>query len=135
MWECSPRLDSRLRRSAATNSRCASGCWWHTGAVCALCVAELAAALPSSGGDYVYLYETYGSLAAFLSGWVSFLIGFAAPIAASAFASACYLLAPLDLPPSTASVARKILASLAILTFAVIHTSKASRGTSRATRR
>ena len=39
-------------------------------AVCgALCVAELAAALPSSGGDYIYLYEAYGSLAAFLSGW------------------------------------------------------------------
>ncbi len=52
---------------------------------------------PESGGDYIYLYEAYGPPVAFLSGWVSFLIGFAAPIAASAFASASYLLAPLGL--------------------------------------
>jgi len=95
----------------------------------ALCVAELAAALPSSGGDYIYLYEAYGPLAAFLTGWVSFLIGFAAPIAASAFASASYLLAPLGLPPTTARLAHQELASVAILSFALIHTSKASHAT------
>ena len=89
-------------------------------------MAELAAALPSSGGDYIYFYEAYGSLAAFLSGWVSFLIGFAAPIAASAFASASYLLAPLGLPPTTARLAHQGLASVAIVAFALIHTSKAS---------
>src|SRR5271157_2625339 len=108
-------------------------CLWVVGgilALCgALCVAELAAALPSSGGDYIYLYEAYGSLAAFLSGWVSFLIGFAAPIAASAFASASYLLAPLGLPHTTASLARQVLASLAIVAFALSHTSKASHAT------
>jgi len=108
-------------------------CLWVVGgilALCgALCVAELAAALPSSGGDYIYLHEAYGSLAAFLSGWVSFLIGFAAPIAASAFASASYLLAPLGLPPTTASLARQVLASLAIVAFALSHTSKASHAT------
>ena len=91
----------------------------------ALCVAELAAALPSSGGDYIYLYEAYGPLTAFLTGWVSFLIGFAAPIAASAFASATYLLAPLDLPSTTARLAHQALATVAIIFFAVIHTSKA----------
>jgi len=91
----------------------------------ALCVAELAAALPSSGGDYVYLYEAYGPLTAFLTGWVSFLIGFAAPIAVSAFASASYLLAPLDLPAATARLAHQGLATVAIVSFALIHTSKA----------
>ena len=95
----------------------------------ALCVAELAAALPTSGGDYIYLYEAYGPLAAFLSGWVSFLIGFAAPIAASAFASASYLLAPLGLPPTTARLAHQGLATVAIVSFALIHTSKASHAT------
>src|SRR6516165_6262907 len=74
---------------------------WLVGGVVALCgaltVAELAAELPTSGGDYVYLYEAYGPMVAFLSGWVSFLIGFAGPIAVSAFASASYLLAPLGL--------------------------------------
>src|SRR5262249_45481112 len=72
---------------------------WVVGGVVALCgalsLAELSAALPASGGDYVYLHEAYGPLAAFLTGWVSFLIGFAGPIAATAFASAKYLLGPL----------------------------------------
>ena len=34
----------------------------------ALCVAELAAALPRAGGEYVYLREAYGPMPAFLSG-------------------------------------------------------------------
>src|SRR4051794_25651358 len=41
---------------------------WLVGGVVALCgaltVAELAAALPASGGDYIYLYEAYGPLVA-----------------------------------------------------------------------
>src|SRR6266446_6467390 len=49
---------------------------WVVGGLVAVCgaltLAELAAALPKSGGDYVFLYEAYGPLAAFLSGWVSF---------------------------------------------------------------
>ena len=69
---------------------------WVVGGVLALCGAltlcELSAALPRSGGDYVFLFEAYGPLAAFLSGWVSFLIGFGGPIAASASAAAKYLL-------------------------------------------
>lgn len=104
---------------------------WVIGGIVALCgaltVAELSSALPTSGGDYVYLYEAYGPLAAFLSGWVSFIIGFAAPIAASAFASASYLLAPLGLQKSTAWGVHQGLATLAILAFAVIHTSSRSR--------
>ena len=71
---------------------------WVVGGVTAVCgaltLAELSAALPRTGGDYVYLYEAYGPLPAFLSGWVSFVIGFAGPGAASAFSSAKYLLKP-----------------------------------------
>jgi APA family basic amino acid/polyamine antiporter len=40
----------------------------------ALTFAELAAALPGAGGQYVYLRESYGSLAAFLFGWLVLLI-------------------------------------------------------------
>ncbi|MCZ2079748.1 MAG: amino acid permease [Bryobacterales bacterium] len=40
----------------------------------ALAYAELGAMLPRSGGQYVYLRETYGSLTAFLCGWAAFLI-------------------------------------------------------------
>jgi APA family basic amino acid/polyamine antiporter len=100
---------------------------WIVGGVVALCgaltVAEVAAALPASGGDYIYLYEAFGPLVAFLSGWVSFLIGFAGPIAASAFASASYLLAPIGLGEPTATLAHKGLATVSILTFAIIHVS------------
>ncbi len=60
----------------------------------ALCVAELAAAYPQSGGEYIYLREAYGPLPAFLSGWTSFLLGFSAPLAVSAFVAASYLLTP-----------------------------------------
>jgi APA family basic amino acid/polyamine antiporter len=99
---------------------------WVVGGVVALCgaltVAELAAALPASGGDFVYLYEAYGPLVAFLSGWVSFIIGFAAPIAASAFAAASYLLAPLGLEKSTAWGLHQGIATAAILAFALLHT-------------
>jgi APA family basic amino acid/polyamine antiporter len=100
---------------------------WLVGGVVALCgaltIAELSAALPASGGEYVFLYEAYGPAVAFLSGWVSLVIGFAAPIAAAAFAAASYLLAPLDLHGPTSHRAVQGVATLAILALAVIHTS------------
>ena len=98
---------------------------WVVGGVVAVCGAltlcELAAALPRSGGDYVYLAEAYGPLAAFLSGWVSFLIGFGGPIAVSASAAAKYLLVPLRLDDAAAAVAQPAVATVAIVAFAVIH--------------
>jgi len=106
---------------------------WLVGGVVAICgaltVAELSAALPASGGDYVYLYEAYGPPVAFLSGWVSFMIGFAAPIAASAFVAASYLLAPLGLQGASARIAHQGIATLAILALAMTHTSGQSRST------
>ncbi len=39
----------------------------------ALTYAELGAAMPKAGGQYVYLREAYGSLPAFLFGWVAFI--------------------------------------------------------------
>jgi basic amino acid/polyamine antiporter, APA family len=100
---------------------------WLLGGIAALCgaltVAELAAALPQSGGDYIYLHAAYGPAVAFLSGWVSLLIGFAAPIAASAFASASYLLAPFGMHGPMARGAHLGIATAAILTFAVVHNS------------
>jgi APA family basic amino acid/polyamine antiporter len=88
-----------------------------------LTVAELSAALPKTGGDYVYLYAAYGPLPAFVSGWVSFLIGFAAPSAAAAFAFAKFVIAPLQMPGGKSLVFEQVLATCALLTFAAIHTS------------
>lgn len=83
-----------------------------------LSVAELSAAIPKTGGDYIYLREAYGPLPAFLSGWVSFLIGFALPSAASAFAFAKYMVAPLDLAPEQSVYFEQALATAAVLIFA-----------------
>jgi APA family basic amino acid/polyamine antiporter len=100
---------------------------WAIGGVIALSgaltLAELSAALPHTGGDYVYLYHAYGPLVAFLSGWVSFLIGFSGPSALAAFASARYLLSPLALQGSQAVLAQRALATTAILIFSLIHVS------------
>lgn len=69
---------------------------WVIGGVIALAgalsYAELGARLPHAGGEYVFLRESFGPLAAFLAGWVSLVVGFSAPIAASAQAAAAYIL-------------------------------------------
>lgn len=57
----------------------------------AMAYAELAALRPRAGGEYVYLYEAFGPLAAFLTGWTSFVAGFSGAIAASAVGLASYL--------------------------------------------
>ena len=57
----------------------------------AMAYAELAALRPQAGGEYVYLREAFGPLAAFLTGWTSFIAGFAGAIAASAVGLASYL--------------------------------------------
>ena len=41
----------------------------------ALTYAELGAMLPHAGGEYVYLRHAYGELAAFLFGWMRFVVG------------------------------------------------------------
>lgn len=57
----------------------------------ALCYGELGARYPQAGGEYVYLREAFGKPVAFLSGWISLIVGFSAPIAAGAIAFATYL--------------------------------------------
>lgn len=57
----------------------------------AMAYAELAALRPKAGGEYVYLDAAYGRLAAFLTGWTSFVAGFSGAIAASAVVLAFYL--------------------------------------------
>jgi basic amino acid/polyamine antiporter, APA family len=57
----------------------------------AMSYAELAAFRPRAGGEYVYLRDAFGRLAAFLSGWTSFVAGFAGAIATSAVVLSFYL--------------------------------------------
>jgi APA family basic amino acid/polyamine antiporter len=56
----------------------------------ALAYAELGAAMPEAGGIYVYLKKAYGSLTAFLFGWISFLVCGTGVIAGLAVAFADY---------------------------------------------
>ena len=57
----------------------------------ALTYAELGAAMPQAGGQYVYLREAYGPLPAFLFGWIVFLVYQPGAIAAVATGFAVYL--------------------------------------------
>ena len=81
----------------------------------ALCVAELAAALPRAGGEYVYLREAYGPMPAFLSGWTSFFVGFSAPLAVAAYIAALYLLTPFQFAEDQAGHLVKIAAAVIII--------------------
>jgi basic amino acid/polyamine antiporter, APA family len=68
---------------------------WIVGGVIALCgvlsIAELAAALPRSGGIFAYLLEGYGPLPAFLFGWTELVVIRAAALGAIATIFAEYL--------------------------------------------
>ena len=57
----------------------------------AVSYAELAALRPRAGGEYVYLREAFGPVAAFLTGWTSFVAGFTGAIAVNSIAVADYL--------------------------------------------
>jgi basic amino acid/polyamine antiporter, APA family len=68
---------------------------WTIGGLVALCgalaYAELATAMPRSGGEYNFLSRTYHRAVGFLAGWISGTIGFAAPVAVAAMAFGQYL--------------------------------------------
>ncbi len=68
---------------------------WILGGIIALCgalsVAELAGALPRSGGIFAYLLEAYGPLPAFLFGWTELVVIRAAALGAIATIFAEYL--------------------------------------------
>lgn len=58
----------------------------------ALSFGELGAAIPKAGGDYVFISKIFHPLPGFLSGWLSLIVGFSAPIAASAIGFSKYFL-------------------------------------------
>src|ERR1700730_2251514 len=68
---------------------------WIVGGVAALCgalcYAELATALPRSGGEYNYLSRIFHPSVGFLAGWISAVVGFPARIALAAIAFGKYI--------------------------------------------
>lgn len=79
----------------------------------ALCYAELAAALPRSGGEYHYVGTLFHPALGFVSGWVSATIGFAAPVALAAMTFGAYLQSAwTDASPALAATGLVLFATL-----------------------
>jgi len=106
---------------------------WFVGGIIALCGAlsygELGAAMPGAGGEYLFLSKLFHPVFGFLSGWVSFIVGFSAPIAASAMGFSEYFLRAVPALPEWLSaggimnekITGKILSVSVIVVFTVIH--------------
>jgi len=71
----------------------------------ALTYSEASVLFPRSGGEYHFLTEMFHPALGFLAGWISFLVGFAAPVAAAAMGLGRYLTSALALSGETARFA------------------------------
>ena len=95
---------------------------WLVGGVAAVCgaltYAELATALPRSGGEYNFLGRLYHPAVGFVSGWISATVGFAAPTALAAMTFAAYLAAALA---GSFDVNREIAASVLVVVLTLAH--------------
>ena len=106
---------------------------WLTGGLIALCGAlsfgELGAAFPEAGGEYTFISKLFHPLLGFLSGWLSLIVGFSAPIAAAAIGFSSYFIWAFPwmqewlLPEMFLSTEMfsRLLAILVILAFSLIH--------------
>ncbi|MEX0793077.1 MAG: amino acid permease [Pirellulaceae bacterium] len=116
----------------ATGNPAALLALWAVGGLLALCgvltISELATTLPKAGSDYVFVREAFGRDAGAVAGWATFILGFAAPTAVGARATAAYITQPLvNLSGDTftremATNSQPIIATLLVLGIMVIHT-------------
>ena len=86
-----------------------------------LCYAELATMWPEDGGEYVYLKKIYGPLPSFLTGWISFVIGFSLAAAMSSITAINYINKLYPEGIVTGTWAPKLAAAGIILFFSIIH--------------
>ncbi|XP_055940600.1 large neutral amino acids transporter small subunit 2-like isoform X3 [Argiope bruennichi] len=80
----------------------------------ALCYAELGTAIPKSGGDYAYIFESFGPLPAFLFLWVALVIIVPGGNAITALTFANYILEPMFSTCTPPPNAVRLLAALVI---------------------
>lgn len=105
---------------------------WAIGGITALSGAfsygELGAMYPRSGGEYHFLGKIYNPFVGFLSGWISVIVGFTAPIAAAAIAAGKYSSSVLKdinwISEDNVSLTMKIVAIALTLIIAFVHTKK-----------
>ena len=92
---------------------------WLIGGIIALCGAlcygEIGANMPHSGGEYYYLSRLLHPALGFMSGAVSLVVGFAAPIAASSIALNLYVATVMPGWPIS------IMAALTVVVLALLH--------------
>jgi APA family basic amino acid/polyamine antiporter len=96
------------------------GVWLFAGVASffgALACAELGAALPATGGQYVYLREAYGPLGGFLYGWTMFVVARTAQVSWMAVTFSLYVSYFVPLNP----LASKLLGITAIVVLATIN--------------
>ncbi|MFA6142895.1 MAG: amino acid permease, partial [Candidatus Omnitrophota bacterium] len=84
----------------------------------ALCYAEISSSFPKTGGNYIYLRESYGPLIGFLFGWTELLVIRTGSIAAVSFIFAEYLKSFLSLQ---SDFLLKPIAILSVLTLSFIN--------------
>jgi APA family basic amino acid/polyamine antiporter len=110
---------------------------WFIGGMIALCGAycygALGAAIPQAGGEYIFLTKLFHPMLGFLSGWVSFIVGFSAPIAASSIGFSEYFIRSfpqlMELGFINQFITKKILSVSVIILFTAIHLRRLQFGT------
>jgi amino acid transporter len=98
---------------------------WMLGGAISLCgalsVAELAAALPQTGGWYIYLRESWGRLAGFLFGWAELVLIRASATGAISTVFSEYLMRSLGYDPSAHGTMTDYVAAVTIAGAAIVN--------------
>ncbi len=113
---------------------------WFVGGIIALCGAlsygTLGTIMPEAGGEYLFLSKLFHPFFGFLSGWVSFIVGFSAPIAASAIGFSEYLVRAFPviqdflsfIPANNQGLIIKLISAVVIILFTFLHAHGLKKG-------
>ena len=91
----------------------------------ALAYGELVAALPHNGGEYQLLSRIYHPAVGFIAGFVSLVVGFSAPVAASAIAFAQYT----NAATGSDAIGEPTIAVVLVVVLTGVHATRVSVGT------
>ncbi|ESO93693.1 hypothetical protein LOTGIDRAFT_209233 [Lottia gigantea] len=95
-----------------------AACGLYSG-LCAMCFAELGAAMPVTGGEYMYIYTAFGDFAGFLCLWIYITINYCVGYAALCLVFSTYILQPLYM---TCEVPVIVIRLLSVLIYTLLTT-------------